>query len=784
MIAVLVMVTLALFADTILTHRPKVLSRGDDMQQWFIHARRFGFDQLRSGNLVMWNPHVYAGTPFLGNFQSALLYPPNVVYLLFDLRVAINLSIAIHVLGIGAFMYLWGRFRGLHPVACLMGAVLIMCCGAHFLHIMSGHLSNLCTMAWAPLLFLAIDGWFKKRGLGWLLLGMLAVSMQVLAGHPQYVFFTAVAAGLYTVCHVVTQLRRWSWSFGVVAMYVGAVALTAVQLCAGIAATRDSVRSGGLPYEFAAETSFAPENLLTVIAPKFFGDATNHSYWGRSYMWEMSAFCGAVGIALAAYAALRANHRQRRFLALLVGILFVLALGSHTPLFRVMYHYVPGFSAFRGHGKFIFQVSLFVILLAAVGLDRLIRHREERRVVAGVIAAVGVLTAIGALWVYWSGGDGGPSLWRDLMSWVLGAGEGFVPSAALDNAPYVRKAAVTAATSLAWGAAALCVAAGMVALTKHWKQAAYLLGLLAAVEVFVFARTTRPTYDPDRMRSHPTVEQIYNNPPAEARFFDNRHGDRAVSAGALNAWGYGPGVRKRYAQLMALTQGQDPHKVTQVMHFTRPDRKALLAMLRLEYAFVRTRRGIMFTRVSNPMRRLNLIPTWRVYDDANEIFDAMLADDFDPRRVVLLETDPGIEPAASPEPGKVRLIESSTDHLVIEAITPTPAVLLVTDAYSSGWRADALDGSDQRDYTLMPGNHCLQAIGLKAGHHRIRLVYEPAAFRIGKWVSLISLTVYVATWGLWLLRRRRTPAPLAEAQASGRDQPAYRKRPDRHKRHR
>jgi len=755
-LCVLAAIVLAMFADVIFVDRPELLSRGADMHHYFLHARRFGFSELSRGNLALWNPYVYGGTPFFGNFQSALLYPPNAVHLLLDVRHAINLSVALHVFAIGAFMFLWMRFRGLHWAACGLAAVLMMFCGAYFLHIMAGHLSNLCTMAWAPLLFLAIDGWFERRTAPWLGLGAGVVSMQILAGHPQYVFFTAVAAGLYVLCHVFAGPRRLSKLLGPAAMYAAAAALTAVQLWTGLEAAGESVRSGPLPYEFVAETSFAPENVLTAVAPRFFGDAVTGPYWGRSYVWEMSVFCGAAALALAAWAALRADRRKRRFAALLSGILFVLALGSHTPLFWVLVHYVPPFGSFRGHGKFIFCVSIFVILLAAVGLDGMIRRRERRHKAAIAIGAVAALAGVGALWVHVSGGSGVGGWWRALMAGVFSTGEGFVSAGALDDGRFVGQAADVAATSLAWGAAALAAAAGLVALSGRRAAAAYGIALLAAVEVVVFARTCRPTYEPDRIRSHPAIERWYRGELGEARFFDNRHGDRAVSAGVWNAWGSGPGVRRRYAQVMALTQGQDPSAATQIARFSRTDRKALLSMLRVAHAVVSDSRGVSLQAVGAPMRRLNLISSWRVLRDSNEMFQALAAEDFDPRREVLLEAEPGIEPSGEAPAGAVRLLESSTDHLLVEAQTSVPAILLITDAYSRDWRASADDGRPAA-YTLMPANHCLQGIPLTAGRHRIRIEYAPKGYRTGKWVSIVSVFAYAAGWAswFWLYGRRR-----------------------------
>ncbi|HIJ65213.1 MAG TPA: hypothetical protein HPP77_04610, partial [Candidatus Hydrogenedentes bacterium] len=198
-VLVLLALTLAMFADVLLTRRDVIMAFDHETEfvGQFADWRTFGFGEMRSGNLALWNPYIFAGLPFLGDFQSALLYPPNLIYLVLPVTSATNVVIALHVFLLGAFMFLWLRRRGLSAVAGVMGAGLVMFCGAYFPHIPSGHLSNVCTMAWAPLIFLAIDGLLDKPSLGRCLLGMFATAMQVYAGHPQYVFYTAVAAAIY-----------------------------------------------------------------------------------------------------------------------------------------------------------------------------------------------------------------------------------------------------------------------------------------------------------------------------------------------------------------------------------------------------------------------------------------------------------------------------------------------------------------------------------------------------------------------------------------------------------
>ena len=131
--ALLLCITLAFFGDIIFSSEEEVLSRkGTDTFYEYVHARHFGFNELRQGNLPLWNPHIFSGMPFFGGFQPALLYPLNFPYLFLPLHRAINMGIVLHIFLSGLFMYLWTSYKRLHPFACLVSSVLLMFCGAHF----------------------------------------------------------------------------------------------------------------------------------------------------------------------------------------------------------------------------------------------------------------------------------------------------------------------------------------------------------------------------------------------------------------------------------------------------------------------------------------------------------------------------------------------------------------------------------------------------------------------------------------------------------------------------
>ena len=84
------------------------------------------------------------------------------------------------------------------------------------------------------------------------------------------------------------------------------------------------------------------------------------------------------------------------------------------------------------------------------------------------------------------------------------------------------------------------------------------------------------------------------------------------------------------------------------------------------------------------------------------------------------------------------------------------AILLVTDAYSDGWRAVALPGSSQSSYELLPANAVLRAVPLERGRHRLRIEYAPPASTIGHWVSATTGMVWLGAVGFAIARGRAT----------------------------
>ena len=833
-IAALVIVTGAMFFDLLVTAEPVVVSDPHcDLTNWFLSARQFGFDQLARGNLALWDPHVYGGVPFFGDFQSGLLYGPNWLFLLVPVTKAINATVALHVLILGLGMLAWGRLRGLSIAGSLLGAVVVMFGGAHFMHIYAGHLSNLCTMAWAPLLLAAVDGCLDRRRLPWALAGALVVAMMVLAGHPQYVFFTGVAVAIYLLARLPGVLRRQDgrWPLRtagraaglLILLVAGGLALAAVQVASGLAATAGSVRTGGLQREMAGMFSFPPINLLTLVAPWFYGGTESAPYWGKWYQWEMTLFVGVAGLLLGIVGIIRGRMAGRwAATAALAGTL-LLAMGSYTPLFEVLYR-LPVFNMMRGLSKFTFQASLFLGLLAGAGLDAVVSTRRRWLPIALPAAAGGLAALAAAVWIHFVAASGDLKTWRDVV-WGLRTTtigklqEVYLDARLYNRADFLRDTAAKAAFSLTLGGAILLTGAGLLMLSRRWRWPAYALALLAAGEVIFFAANERPSFTPEPTRTMQAISAKV--PPGDFRIINELNPHEATASAFYDAWGNSPDVRQRWAEYYCVATGRPLTEVSQYANYGNWERRHMLAAARVKYVMVLgPRNQLVSFEILDTLPRLNLVPDWRVVTgvqtsvtagvlpgfDPGKTRDkilAMLADpQFDFRRTVLLERDPGLGPprapaAVTPLPptgeggpqgrvrvstapasapatplpptgeggpqGRVRVLDSSTDSLTVEADVPAPCILLITDAYDPHWKATALPGSGQQSYTLMSGDWAFQAVPLTAGRHRIRIGYRPEAFVAGTWISLGACLLCAGAWGLWWLARRRSAEKMPAA---------------------
>lgn len=614
-----------------------------DLYLHFAAWRQFAFDELRHGHLVLWNPHYLCGTPFFGGFEEALLYPPNWLYLILPIEWAINTGIVLHVVLAGFFTYLWGLRRGLHPLASFLAGVVFMWGGAYFLHIFAGHLPNLCTMVWAPLIFMCIDGLVERFSARWVLVGIFAVSMQVLAGHPQYVYFTAILVWLYALLHCKSVNISKGVLAGTALIYIGSSLLAAVQLWTGIDAISDCGRNIPLEYRSAGSFSFPPENLLTLFLPDFFGNLTTVHYWGPWYLWEVSIFMGVVAFSLSLCGTFLGDPRPKIGLFISTLVAFVMAMGIYTPLYRFFYNHLPFFNGIRGMCKFDFLVSLFLALLAGIGLNQLLKSPKTPRWLLVFFLSLGILLSGLGLLIHQSTSKGLEGFWGHWFTTLHWLEKDVTSMDAPSRGKYALESGFQASRSL-WIGGGIFLLIALLLRLKNWKpKAIYALAALSILELFFFARANRTTFEISLFRKKiDTLREIYSKFPGDYRVYGT--GSTSLLTGGFEIWEDEPMVLGRYGRFVCESQGISENRLFSVSPVFQKF-PAQLALLRLKYRVFIDKNPIRISPFPfKPLPRMLLLNDWAVEPDRQNILKALFSPKFEPGRKVYLETDPGFPP--------------------------------------------------------------------------------------------------------------------------------------------
>jgi len=787
-------VTLISFGSVLFRADRVISSPGTDVVMQFLAWREFGFSQLRHGHLALWNPFIYGGTPYLAGFQSALLYPPNWVHLILPLGPAINWVIALHVWMAGYFVYLWCRHRRADPqqrvgiVPAMLAGVSFMCCGPYILHTYAGHLPHLCVMVWTALLLLALERVAQGGRWTWILLGSLAAAMMVLAGHPQYVYYTGIILTIYVA---ILALRTRFWQrllVGSAVMVIGAGALSAAQLLTGMDAASESLRSGGTNYSFASTFSLPPENLATLLAPEAMGvlptksDAllpVSNPYSGQGYLWELSIFFGitallmaGLGIAAAPWAAIP--------VCIVIFVALTLALGNNIkPLYDALYNWFPGYGSFRGTTKFAYLVVLFMSMLASVGLDAVQRGRLGA-VRAAVAAGAFGLLLLALAWGAESAAQTPDGMWMRLLQYERLTGQSYAMSPAGPPPTSIRATAVGegAADSFFFSAVIAMIAMTVLAFAKAGAQSravcAWILLILATVEMTRFSRSILATASPAIVFPQSWLHTLQSRPPDQQNWrvllTSYEWSDIAMVYGFECTWGYDPNVLRRYGQFVwtAAGYGQFIDKAEQNLppfdsHY--PPHWNMFRMLRVGSICT-----LINNRYANGVMPNPLAPAQLIGAATTVAHDAVLhlleSGQLDEHRMVVLEEVPKILPAGAADSGIVTKCQRlSTDQLEVEADVRAPAILLITDNYTRGWHIRSLEPAPQQEYQILPGNFTQIAIPVAAGHHHLLLEYMPTAFRVGRAVSIAAVLAFLALCGIGLGTWRSDSRPGAQNAA-------------------
>jgi len=649
--------------------------------------RKIVIESFRRGELPLWNPYNFSGTPLLSNIQAGSFYPFNFLFFFLPFDAAWSVLIIIQPILAAVCMYLYLAHRNVSPGAAVFGAVAWAFCGFSVAWLTWG--TMLQTALWLPLILLAID-------MSSFALFIIASVLALFAGHAQVALYCFGFAGLY-------GLAKRSWRMAIAAII--AITVSSVQW---MPMARFALHSSRLTDGAAwlKDGWFLPwQNLIQFIAPDFFGNPATLNYTG---IWNYGEFIGYIGILpliFVLYAILSRHDRLTRFFAVCTGVVFLFLLP--TPVAKLPYLlHIPFLSSLQPT-RLMVVVDICLAILAALGLDAYIKKPSKK--IAFSFTFVGIVLA--AMWIYVLRTPGMDVARRNLM----------LPSSL-------------------FGVTFLLIAASLF-IKKKWQFLfVYVVVAITIFDVFRFGWKFTPFTPRDYffpITSTITFLQSQAK-PFRVMSLDNRILPPNVNAyyGIESVEGYDPIYDARYEEFIAaLNRGEPsitpPFGFDRIITLSRTD-SPLLRLLNVSYI-------LTFDEMRNPdmelmykegntrmyfykkaMPRIYPVESLYISSSKQEVINRLYSKEFNPTKEAVVEEHIGLESSELTEADTVTVTAYSAGQISAATAFARPHFVVIANMYDPGWKAMI----DSNPATIYRTNYLFQGIVVPKGNHTLILQFK------------------------------------------------------------
>ncbi|HEY2933492.1 MAG TPA: YfhO family protein [Acidobacteriota bacterium] len=698
-------------------------------------------ESIHRGELPLWNPHTYLGTPFLANPVPGIFFPIHWLHLVMPLRYSFTLVIMTKLLAMLAGMYLLLRREKLGIEASLLGAC-VASLSMHTIFSLANPFTNVTvTFPWA---ILSVNHFVRNRTRSAYLGIATCTALIVVSGQPQSIIPAFLGMALYAV---ILSWRAPRILLHAVVPFTAGVLVSSPQWLTTWEYVQDSmavlgprIAKSGPPYLFSS--------FLPLIIPDFFGNLDKGTFWGYPGYPDLSFYSSAIALVLAP-AAFR-NIRDKPFLRFCL-VLAICSVGIMLGL--------PGFEQllnlpllrFVGRKKFAFLFIFALAGVAAYGAENVLVAKNRGRRLAVIAACFALLVGIVSI-IYYRESQTALGLTSQTLAkarhfsvfLVIGIAALFIRNAAFRSrcllAAVVLDLAIISYPLNARGSARALYPVlpvtrtlgdslpRIAAVSGIWPPESWMLYGLQSIggydvltprRLFWFMRAIDPrvgdaypwfaSLDTHKIHQQTLTRQAWDSVIAA-------HGTEITDFMRIGNWWY-PNLEKI----------SDP---------------ALFGLLNVQYWFSREavappgytlyRKEHGYSIYANK-RAFRARVFWK-WVESNETGALETLRHTDVTNVAVVEQQLPAHPSASHDARVLETVFSSKYH-VYEVEVSAPAVFVEFERYYAGWRA-YLDG---RVAPLFPADYLFRGVYVPAGRHKLEFKYQPTSLYIGLIIALLGL---------------------------------------------
>ena len=708
---------------------------------------------LKNGGLPLWTDKIQCGFPLFAEGQTAMLYLPHLIFFkLFPFKFAYNALFVGHYALSGIFFYLFCRNNKISVEASIF-AVIAYLFGSLSAGGFYGFFS-LRPLLWFPLSLLCVDKMLEKRSYKAFFILVISLTQMWVAGYPQMAAYAFLFIILYLGFKGIAgrvQMKIFFWVLSAMGL---AVVLSLVQILptlqlgahsARVLQDRDFFLWGSInPWSMAG--------LWTYHLGIFFGS---------------NLYIGMLPLILVMAARWRKGLGGWWFLVA-VGVFF--ALGRWNPFFY-LFSKVAIFGLLRVPSKFMFFSLFFLLIIAALELDRLLSDSSGSHARRFVRRSGGLLIFLSTMFILTS------IFIRTAGQRVIDFGSWYVSKFILGKSFHRRSAAeylqgvqvffeslkshftwssLSFWTPLILGAVSWAIIYLFLLKRRKVALSVSLLLLLCAADLWVYGvKTPGASWVGNVGAYHDLVD--LGHLPIEGRWLElsTSENESFLAPNTTMAWdiaqlgAYSPLLDKDY---YLLTRGVATLDDSFGKIFFDPivakQAKPLVDLMGVRYILSRSldvpwiglrpsnklQDGWSLYKNPDAMDEFNFVFSVKIIQDETERLVYLRSLVFDARHeVVLAQAPAGFLNSVADSTKKTSTLTSvQINSQIHEASIESalPGFLVWSQTMDPGWKA-WIDGQPTRIYRA---NQALMAVRLSEGIHRVRFEYRPIFYDLGVWL--------------------------------------------------
>lgn len=699
----------------------------------------------KSGNIPLWNPYNFSGSPLLANSQSAALYPLRLIYLILPTTLAWTLLVLSQPALAILFTYIFLRSAAISRTSALFGGVaygLSLFMSVFLEYNTIGHV-----LLWLPLALTAINSLKKRYTIRWSIVYVLALFMSGTAGHLQIFAVSLVATiayGFLAFRNVRIRLLHY-----VILTAIGLGILSA-QLIPTFSLLAQSARVNQ-PYTFMIENLLIqPKQIFMLFSPDIFGNPATRNYTDPGSYPGKALYVGLLCLFFV-HVALR-NRKHNGHTAFFIWLsVIIAALVIRTPLSEWLYRFSLPFISTSSPANMLFLLSFALAVLGAFGLE----SWTERTKTTPIYSLILFASILGILLIMGSTGN-----------------------------------IVIVQSMLKYSALLLVLLSFMVLiLPRFFKQRmiiAVCILFIQTVDLWYFGQKFNPFVPVSYIYPPTPVISWLQSQPGYNRFWG--YGTAGIEANfstifrLYSAEGYDPLYPKEYGELVAASKNglllrefdtatRSDARITP--GFGNSDiaenqfRLKLLALTGTAYILDRVENGTdqtsfppeQFTQVfdqdgwriytyTRSMSRVHLVSEIQQYRNKAEFEQLFFDEQHNPVVTALVEqhTPQGLDPLQPTD--SAHITAYTPNKIDIQTKNSGTAFLVLSDTFDPGWKA-SIDGNAVPIYKT---NYAFRGIYVPSGEHQIQFAYKPDSFYLGIKLSMISVLAFLG-YGFMLTRK-------------------------------